>query len=476
MGQKLVLCIIDGFGVDHADPFNPIPKHMPWWNQLIERLSVGRIHDTTGISEMTTLQASGASVGLPEGQMGNSEVGHLTMGSGQIIEQDLVRLERSIQDQFLTHHAIQNLIHRQAKTHLIGLFSDGGVHSHKAHYMSIFHQLQSHLPLVCHLITDGRDTRPTIFLDQYDDILEPYVATVMGRYYAMDRDKRWDRTQKSIDAIVYGKGYVIEKNVAEYVKSQYSTDEFIEPGVNANYQGMQKNDAVIMVNFRPDRIIQLLSCLEEVESPVFTLSDLPGIFPYVTTLFPKASSFNTLGEWIAEQGFTQLRIAETEKYAHVTYFFNGGKDIALPLEDRIMIPSPRVSTYDEAPEMSADDVTGAVLQGIHKGYDAIIVNYANADMVGHTGKYDAVTKALAFLDHQLERVYHACLQEGYALIITSDHGQVENMMHPDMTPHTAHTTNPVPFAVLNSRIPVDLSSCKGLADIAGVVKQILAPN
>lgn len=463
MRQKVVLCIVDGFGIDDKDPLNPILKHMPWWQKTWKDAKT-----------KTQLKASGTSVGLPEGQMGNSEVGHLTIGSGQIIEQDLIRVGRAVSQQFLTHPAIQNLIQKRTRIHLIGLFSDGGVHSHKDHYMSIFHQLKDLVPIVCHLITDGRDTKPTSFAQQYELELEPYVATVMGRYYAMDRDKRWLRTQKAIDAMMFGKGYTMQ-DVPSYIEQQRNTDEFIEPGVKEDYTGFQPGDAVIVVNFRADRIIQLLSVMaESAQYSLFSLSDLPVVIPRVTTLFPKPRIQNTLGESISNAHLRQLRVAETEKYAHVTYFFNGGRDEPWPLEDRILIPSPQnVATYDEAPEMSAKTVTEAVLKGIDKDYDVIIVNYANADMVGHTGKYDPVIKALTCLDQELAKLYHACLQEVYVLIITADHGNVENMFYPDLSSHTAHTTNPVPFVVLNSDVPIDLSLYTQLSDISDVIKKLI---
>ncbi len=460
MHQKVALCILDGFGIDDRDPLNPIPKYMPFWTEIWEKSKT-----------KTTLSASGKSVGLPEVQMGNSEVGHLTIGSGQIIEQDLVRIGHALDNHFLTHPLIQQLIQKRKRTHLIGLFSDGGVHSHKDHYMKIFRMLKNVVPLACHLITDGRDTKPTIFTKQYEVELEPYVATVMGRYYAMDRDKRWDRTQKAIDAIVHAIGYPF-KDVLSYVKHQHNTDEFIEPGVKEGYQGFEPGDAVIMVNFRADRIIQLLSCLKDA-SIILTLSELPVKIPLVHTLFPKPNVTNTLSESISKAHLTQLHIAETEKYAHITYFFNGGQEEPWPLEDRIVIPSAKVTMYDKAPEMSAAGITDAALKGIDKHYDAIIINYANADMVGHTGNYDAVTKALAFLDQQLNQLYRACLASNYALVITSDHGNVENMFYPDMTPYTSHTTNPVPFLVLNNHIPLDLSHCTQLSDISKIIKNIL---
>lgn len=463
MRQKLVLCIVDGFGVDDKDPLNPILKYMPWW-----------VKTWKNAKTKAQLSASGASVGLPEGQMGNSEVGHLTIGSGQIIEQDLIRVGRAVSELLLTHPAIQNLIQKSIRTHLIGLFSDGGVHSHKDHYMAIFRQLKDRLPVVCHLITDGRDTKPSIFAQQYESDLEPYVATVMGRYYAMDRDKRWTRTQKAIDAMMFGRGYIMQ-DVLDYIDLQRNTDEFIEPGVKEGYTGFQPGDAIIVVNFRADRILQLLSGMAEPALySVFSFSELPIIIPGVTTLFPKPSIQNTLGEYISNAHLRQLRVAETEKYAHVTYFFNGGRDLPFPLEDRMLIPSPLVATYDTAPEMSAKTVTEAVLKGIGKDYDVIIVNYANADMVGHTGKYDAVIKALTCLDQELAKLYDACLQEGYVLVITADHGNVENMFYPDMSPHTAHSTNPVPFVVLNALAPLDMSQCTQLSDIASIIKQLLA--
>jgi 2,3-bisphosphoglycerate-independent phosphoglycerate mutase len=465
MRQKLVLCIVDGFGIDDKDPLNPIPKHMPWW-----------VKTWKDAKTKAQLKASGTSVGLPDGQMGNSEVGHLTIGSGQIIEQDLIRVGRAISGQFLTHPAIQNLIQKRTRMHLMGLFSDGGVHSHKDHYMAIFHHLKDHLPVLCHLITDGRDTKPSIFAQQYEPELDPYVATVMGRYYAMDRDKRWMRTQKAIDAMMHGQGYIMQ-DVLAYVDLQRNTDEFIEPGVKEGYAGFQPGDAVIVVNFRADRIVQLLSVMAETTCyQLFSLSDLPVSIAGVTTLFPKSPIQGTLGECIAGAHLRQLRVAETEKYAHVTYFFNGGRDEPWSLEDRILIPSPHVATYDEAPEMSAKEVTAAVLKGIDKNYDVIIVNYANADMVGHTGKYEAVIKALTCLDRELAKLYHACVEEGYALIITADHGNVENMFYPDMMPYTAHSTNPVPFVVLNTYEPVDVSMCTQLSDIAQVMKSIIGIN
>jgi len=462
MQQKLVLCIVDGFGIDDKDPLNPIPKYMPWWTKVWQTSKT-----------KTQLSASGISVGLPIGQMGNSEVGHLTIGSGQIIEQDLTRIGQALSQNFLTHPTIQNLIQKHTRTHLIGLFSDGGVHSHKDHYMSVFRQLKERLPVVCHLITDGRDTKPSIFEQQYEPELEPYVATVMGRYYAMDRDKRWIRTQKAIDAIISGHGYTM-KDPLTYVSTQHNTDEFIEPGVKEGYIGFRSGDAVIVVNFRADRIIQLLSVMaEETQVKLISLSNLPVSIPRLTSLFSKPPIHNTLGECISRAHLRQLRIAETEKYAHVTYFFNGGKDDPYPLEDRVLIPSPQVSTYDEAPEMSAEKVTEAVLKGITKDYDVIIVNYANADMVGHTGKYDPVIKALTCLDNELSKLYHACLKENYALIVTADHGNVENMFYPDLSPNTAHTINPVPFLLMNTHLPIDLAACTQLSNISIIIKKII---
>ena len=463
MRQKLVLCIIDGFGINN-DILNPIPKYMPWWTQVWK-----------DAKSKTQLNASGTSVGLPEGQMGNSEVGHLTIGAGQIIEQDLIRIERALARQFLTQPSIQTLIQKRTRTHLIGLFSDGGVHAHKDHFMAIFRYLKDRVPILCHLITDGRDTKPRIFNTQYEPELEPYVATVMGRYYAMDRDKRWLRTQKAVDAIMHGQGYAFT-NVLTYVDTQHNADEFIEPGVKEGYTGFEPGDAVICVNFRADRIVQLLSVLGE-SGPykLFSLSDLPTTIPGVTVLFPKPPIYGTLGECIAQAHLRQLRVAETEKYAHVTYFFNGGRDEPWPLEDRILIPSPTyVATYDEAPEMSAKDVTAGVLKGIDNGYDVIIMNYANADMVGHTGKYDAGIRALTCLDQELAKLYYACVREGYALILVSDHGNIENMVHPDGTPHTSHTTNPVPLVVLNTYDPVDVTTCTQLSNVAQLVKNIIS--
>ncbi|NPV29116.1 MAG: 2,3-bisphosphoglycerate-independent phosphoglycerate mutase [Firmicutes bacterium] len=454
----------------------------------------------------TTLAASGEAVGLPEGQMGNSEVGHLNIGAGRVVYQDITRISRAIRTgEFFRNSVLVEAMEKakDASLHLFGLVSDGGVHSHLTHLFALLEMAQRHRlsRVFIHAFLDGRDV-PPMSAKEYLQAVEKkcrelgtgVIATVMGRYYAMDRDKRWDRVEKAFEAIVYGKGEKATLPQAALERSYEAgvTDEFVVPTVIVDAQGNPKGkarpgDVVIFYNFRADRARELTRAFTDREFEGFTRKKgYPGVHfvcmtQYDVTIpapvaFPPQSLKNTLGEVLAAHGLRQLRIAETEKYAHVTFFFNGGVEAPNPGEDRILIPSPRVATYDLKPEMSAREVTEAVLAEIKKDrYDVIILNYANPDMVGHTGVLEAAVKALEVVDECLGRVVTAVLgKEGVALI-TSDHGNAEQMLEGDgEEPHTAHTTNEVPLILVGERYRGCLLREGGaLEDLAPTILEIL---
>jgi 2,3-bisphosphoglycerate-independent phosphoglycerate mutase len=444
------------------------------------------------------LEASEEFVGLPKGQMGNSEVGHLTLGAGRIVRQGLTQIDHAITaPAFIDDHpndeAIAHNTHfldftkalkdnHSKRCHLMGLFSDGGVHSHLQHFFPIMDQLiQSNIKVILHLFTDGRDTSPTSSLsffrrlEDYQNHLENptmlTLATVQGRFFAMDRDQRWDRTQKAFDAIVYGKGTpfdIIEPTI-KHLYSQSITDEFIPPHVHKSYTGIQEGDGLFMMNFRADRVRQLFSALITDDFLHFERYKCNGkgiqklwhakagmshysnhLSPHYITLFPPTIVTDSLCHILSQNGKKVLKLAETEKYAHVTFFFNGGQEEPVPGEERILIPSPSVRTYDESPEMSAPEIREAVCKGLEKGvYDLIVVNFANPDMVGHTGDMNAVIKAIEVVDDCLSTIAKTCQKKGYGLLITADHGNAEHMMEDEnQSPHTAHTCNPVPCFIV----------------------------
>ncbi|MFF2157816.1 2,3-bisphosphoglycerate-independent phosphoglycerate mutase [Paenibacillus chitinolyticus] len=492
--KPVALIILDGFGLRGEVHGNAVaqakkPNYDRYWNQFPH----------------TTLTACGEAVGLPEGQMGNSEVGHLNIGAGRVVYQDLTRISKSIRDgEFFDNHtligAVRHAKQNNKKLHLYGLLSDGGVHSHIAHLYALLELAKKEdlQEVYIHAFLDGRDVAPDSaknYMEQLQakiaEIGVGKVATVQGRYYAMDRDKRWERTEKSYRAMVYGDGphYTdpIKAITESYEKSVF--DEFVMPTVitdeNDKPVGLvESGDAVIFFNFRPDRAIQL--------SQVFTNKDFRGfdrgeLFPkdlyYVClTLFsetvegyvaykPKDLD-NTLGEVLAQNNMRQLRIAETEKYPHVTFFFSGGRDVELPGETRILIPSPKVATYDLKPEMSAYEVAAAAVKEVNEDkQDVIILNFANPDMVGHSGMLEPTIKAVEATDECLGQVVEAILAKGGVVCITADHGNADLVLDDAERPFTAHTTNPVPFIVTSN--DVTLREGGVLADIAPTLLHLL---
>ena len=467
MKKPLVLMILDGFGLREADEGNAIHAAK---TPNLDRLFAHNPH--------TQIGASGMDVGLPEGQMGNSEVGHTNIGAGRVVYQELTRITKSIQDGDFFHNpalvkAMENA-QKGGSLHLIGLLSDGGVHSHMKHLLGLLEMARKYSlqKVFVHCLMDGRDVPPTSGRDFVAQLQEEIakvgvgrIATVMGRYYAMDRDKRWDRVQRAYDAIACGEA-PFEADAAQAVQKSYDagvTDEFVEPVVCAKNAQVRDNDSIIFFNFRPDRAREITRCFvdedfTDVERKTGFLTvdficttEYDATLPNVTVAYPHNKLVNTFGEYISNLGLTQLRIAETEKYAHVTFFFNGGVEQVFPGEDRCLIPSPKVATYDLQPEMSAYQVTEEAVKRIESGaYDVIILNFANCDMVGHTGVYEAACKAVSTVDECVNRVVEATSKMGGVSLITADHGNAERMIDDDGEPFTAHTTNPVPFYIVGA--------------------------
>jgi 2,3-bisphosphoglycerate-independent phosphoglycerate mutase len=494
--RPVILLVLDGWGINPNGKGNAISQaRAPFFSELLRQ------------NPHTELQASGEFVGLPDGQMGNSEVGHLNLGAGRIVYQDITRITKTIREgDFFRNPVLLKTMTSVRETngmlHLMGLLSDGGVHSHIDHIKAMFDLAkQSDLrQVVFHAFLDGRDTPPSSAL-AYVRALEHHlerigvgrIATVSGRYYAMDRDKRWERVQKAYEAIVLGEG-IRKTSAEEAVIQSYEhkrTDEFLIPSVILNSRNgvsrgnIMDNDAVIFCNFRSDRAREITRALTDPAFEGFQRASVPrlGDFVCLTTYdesfglpvaYPPVRLSHILGEVLSSRGVKQLRIAETEKYAHVTFFFNGGQESPFPLEDRILIPSPRdVSTYDQKPEMSACAVTEEVVRRVRsKQYGFILLNYANPDMVGHTGVLTAAVQAVEVLDGCLVRVLEAAQEVGARVLITADHGNLE-MMEDQATgqPHTAHTTHPVPFMVVGERVRLRSTGC--LADVAPTVLQLL---
>jgi len=490
--RPVVLCILDGWGerADRADNGVALAK-TPNWDRFIR--TAPHAH----------MQASEAFVGLPEGQMGNSEVGHMNLGAGRIVMQDLPRIDKAIADGSLAKNktlaALTAALKKSGGTaHLMGLVSPGGVHSHQDH-MAVLAQLldDAGIEVAIHAFLDGRDTPPKSAL-HYMAKLESdlagrknlRVATITGRYYAMDRDKRWDRIEKAYAALVEGQGKRAPdaKSAIEQSYATGKSDEFMLPAAIGDYRGMKDGDGLLMANFRGDRVRQLLAALLDPEFKGFArgrsvhFAAAAGMTQYSTeldrflkTLLPPQDLGDSFGELVARAGLKQLRIAETEKYAHVTFFFNGGREAEFPGESRILVPSPKVATYDLKPEMSAPEVTDKLVEAIESGrFDVIVVNYANADMVGHTGDLKAAIKAVEAIDQCLGRLAAAVERAGGTLLITADHGNVEMMRDPKTgQPHTAHTTNPVPLLLLNP--PKDVLGLEDgrLCDVAPTLLQLM---
>ncbi len=484
--KPVVLAILDGWGHSDAPDDNAIAAaHTPTWDRLRADYPYG------------TINASEGFVGLPEGQMGNSEVGHMNIGAGRVVMQDLPRIDAAIADGSLAHDAaLQSFIAALQKSggtcHLLGLVSDGGVHAHQSHIAALATIVAAAgVKVAIHAFTDGRDTPPQsakAYIAQLEEAIAgsgAFIATVSGRYYAMDRDKRWDRVTLAYDALVDAKGNAAA-TAQDAIAASYAAgtfDEFILPSIVAGYQGMRDGDGLLMGNFRADRARQLLHALLDPAFDGFararraSFAATLGVVEYsealnafIPSLFPPQSLSDILGDVLARAGLTQLRIAETEKYAHVTFFFNGGREEPFPGEERILIPSPKVATYDLKPEMSAPEVTDAIVDAIaREAFDVIIVNYANTDMVGHSGSLAAAQKAVEAVDACLGRVIDAVEGKGGAMIITADHGNAESMHdHVSGQPHTAHTLNLVPFILVGAAFRGQKPALKEgkLADIA----------
>ena len=445
------------------------------------------------------LAASGLDVGLPEGQMGNSEVGHTNIGAGRVVFQDLPRISRDIEngDFFQNsafNDAMANCREWGSALHLMGLLSDGGVHSHITHLFALLRMAkeQGIEKVYVHAFLDGRDVPPSSG-KHYVELLQAkmqqlgvgQIATVMGRYYAMDRDKRWERLQRAYDTMVCGEA-PFAADAAEAVQASYDngiTDEFMEPVCCVKDAQIRDNDSVIFFNYRPDRAREITRCLvdedfTELERktgfvPVFFVctTEYDATMPNVTVAYPRQKLDNIFGEYISKLGLTQLRIAETEKYAHVTFFFNGGVEKTFPGEDRCLIASPKVATYDLQPEMSAYEVADEAVERILSGqYDVVILNFANCDMVGHTGMYEAACKAVTAVDECVAKVVEATSQMGGVSLITADHGNAERMMDANGAPFTAHTTNLVPFCIVGASVNLRDGH---LADIAPTMLDLM---
>ena len=489
MKKPVVLCIMDGFGIRNVNEGNAIrTAKTPNLNKFFSE------------NPFTTIGASGLDVGLPDGQMGNSEVGHTNIGAGRVVYQMLVKITKDIEEgTFFNIEALKNAIENCKKNdsalHLIGLLSDGGVHSHIDHLYGLLKMAKKNdlKKVYVHCLMDGRDVSTTsgvgFIKDLQDKMLElgvGKIATVLGRYYAMDRDFAWDRVEKAYAAMVYGEG-VQTNDIAATMVESYSndvTDEFILPTV-VNADGMIKaNDSVVSFNFRPDRARQFTRTFVDPDFDGFTrkngffplnyvcMTQYDETMPNVTVAYPPEELKMTLGEYLASKGMTQLRIAETQKYAHVTFFFNGGEEKTFHGEDRILIQSPDVPTFDLQPEMSAYPVCDAVCEQIRSGkYDAVILNFANCDMVGHTGIFSAAVAAVEAVDECVGKVVAAATEMGGAVLITADHGNADCMVGEDGNPFTPHTTNPVPFCVVG--YDCELREGGRLADIAPTMLKIL---
>lgn len=449
----------------------------------------------------TIIGASGLDVGLPDGQMGNSEVGHTNIGAGRIVYQQLVKITKSIQDgDFFENpalvHSMENAKKNNSALHIMGLLSPGGVHSHMTHIFGLVEMAKKFglEKVYVHAFLDGRDVPPSSAAEYMEETVKELdkigagkIGVISGRFYAMDRDNAWDRVEKAYAALVYGEG-VQEDDPVQAIKNSYAngvTDEFMLPTVVTKGAEIQANDSVIFANFRPDRARQITRAFVDPEFKGFErrngffpvhfvcMAQYDATMPNVEVAFPPEELTMTLGEYLSKCGKTQLRIAETQKYAHVTFFFNGGEEKQFEGEDRILIKSPDVETFDMKPEMSAYEVCDAVCKAIDEDkYDVIILNYANCDMVGHTGVFDAAVQAVEAVDECVGRMVEKILAKGGAALITADHGNADKMMEPDGSPFTAHTTNPVPLMVVGAG-DVKLAEGGVLADLAPTMLKLL---
>ncbi len=495
MKKPVVLTIMDGFGFNNDTIGN-----------AIHTAATPNLDNIFSNCPTTQIGASGLDVGLPDGQMGNSEVGHTNIGAGRVVYQELTRITKSIADgDFYENEAlcaaVENAKKNGAALHLMGLLSDGGVHSHIEHLYALVELAKKKglSEVYIHALLDGRDVPPSSAADFIDAANEKLaeigvgkIATVMGRFYGMDRDNRWDRVERAYAALVYGEG-VKTNDAAAAVRESYTqidadgkniTDEFVLPTVVEGSRRIASGDSVVFFNFRPDRAREITRTFVDADFSGFErktgkldlyyvcMTQYDASMPNVDVAFRPQSLNNTLGEYLASKGLTQLRIAETEKYAHVTFFFNGGREVEFKGEDRILVNSPKVATYDLQPEMSAEPVCDKVCEAIKSGkYDVVILNFANCDMVGHTGFFDAAVKAVETVDKCVGAVRAATEDMGGVMLLTADHGNADRMLDTDGSPFTAHTTNPVPFSVIG--MDCELREGGKLCDISPTILKVL---
>lgn len=490
--KKVLLMILDGWGIGHGDKAD-----------VVSHVSDGELARLAQRYPHATLRTDGENVGLPEGQMGNSEVGHMNIGAGRVLYQDLVKINRAVAQNTLGNlPAVQQLLAAATKPgvtlHVMGLFSDGGVHSHINHLYAFGRLAKTHgiTNVAFHAFMDGRDTDPKSGLgfleafraEQAKGEMAGELVSMVGRYWAMDRDKRWERVKRAYDLLVHGVGEAVT-DFAAALEASYEkgvTDEFLEPMALASdvpmHKTIQAGDVVLFLNFRNDRAKELTTVLtqasQEGMTPIadlsfFTMTPYDPTYVGLTVLFPKENVSNTLGEVLAAQGLKQLRIAETEKYPHVTFFFNGGREALFENEDRIMVPSPKVATYDLQPEMSAPEVTQKVVDALSaETYDFVCLNFANGDMVGHTGIYEAIDKAVHCIDTCAGKVIAAAQAHGYEVIQIADHGNADHALNDDGTPNTAHSLNPVPLLVVSDRVANVTDGV--LADVAPTILTLMS--
>ncbi len=479
MSKKTLLIITDGIGYKPNSKANAFEAaDTPTYDKLFKEVP------------HTLISTHGLSVGLPEGQMGNSEVGHMTLGSGRVLYQDLVKISLALKDGSLAkNEALNSILSSSDTIHIVGLLSDGGVHSHIEHIIGLAKIAKSAGKMVwLHPITDGRDVSPTsapIYLKQLEEICDNSIkiATVSGRYYTMDRDNRWDRVKRGYDAIVNATPKS-DITPLEYIEQSYAkdiTDEFIEPTAFEGYDGMQNGDGVVVANFRSDRVREITTALgakefneferKDIELHIATMTEYDKTFNY-PVMFPKEAPKNTLAEIISCEGLSQLHTAETEKYAHVTFFFNGGIEEPYENESRVLIPSPKVATYDLKPQMSAPEVGNAVRVAMKEDYDFIVVNFANGDMVGHTGVFEAAVKAVETVDEQIGKILEVAKEKEYNVILTSDHGNCEEMIDENGNILTNHTVGEVWAFVISPKVK-KLKSGGGLNNIAPTILELM---